>query len=172
MNPCGLTMSEDSKKRHELKKQIASKTQTADIKIVEKVAGLLNSPREWDIVKRVERATTFPTDRAVESRRFVICFDYFNWNACYFEQFNPAKGKKLLEVLEMVAKCEINKFPELKLGRDSVTNTAPYKSLFAKVSPEVTKIDETEFCGGRIFFFVTEPFFNLVSVETKHRNID
>ena len=165
-------MSEDSKKRLELKKQIASRAQTADIKVVEKVAGLLNSPKKWDIVERVERATTFPTEKAIESRRLIICFDYFNWNACHFDQFNPAKGRKLLEILEQVAKCEVNKFPDLKLSRDSVTNTAPYLSLFAKVSPEVTKIDETEFCGGRLFFFVTEPFFNLVSVETKHRNID
>lgn len=165
-------MSEDSKKRHHLKKQIVSRVPTTDIKIVEKVAGLLNSPREWDIVKRVERATTFPSEKAAEARRFIICFDYFNWNACHFDQFNPAKGRKLLEILEQVAKCEINNLPNLKLSRDSVTNTAPYISLFAKVSPEVTKIDETEFCEGRLFFFVTEPFFNLVSVETKHRNID
>ena len=165
-------MSDDSKKRHEFKKQIVSRAQTLDIKIVEKVASFLKTPSRWDIVERVERATTFPTDREIEGHRFIICFDYFNWRACRLEQFNPAKGKKLLEILEQVAKCEISKFPALRLSRDSVTNIPPYESLFASVSPEVTRIDETEFCEGRLFFFVTEPYFNLVSVETKHRNID
>ena len=51
-------------------------------------------------------------------------------------------------------------------------NVPPYESLFTKVSPEVTKMEETEFCEGRLFFFITEPYFNIVSVETKHRNID
>lgn len=172
MNLCSPTMSNDSQKRQELKRQIANRAQIADIKIVEKVASVLNSPKKWEIVERIERATTFPNDKAVESRRFIICFDYFNWKTCQLEQFNPAKGRKLLEILEQVAKCEINKFPTLKLTRDSVTNVSPYQSLFAKVSPEVTRIDETEFCEGRLFFFITEPHFNLVSVETKHRNID
>ena len=162
-------MSEDSKRRNELKKQIASRAQTADIKVVEKIAGFLHAPKKWDIV---ERATTFPTNKEIESHRFVICFDYFNWNACHLDQFNTAKGKKLLEILEQVAKCEVNKFPTLRLSRDSVTRVPPYESLFAKVSPEVSRIEETEFCEGRLFFFLTEPHFNLVSVETKHRNID
>lgn len=162
-------MADDSqKKRQELKRQIANKAQIVDIKIVEKIAGVLNSPKKWDIIERV---TTLPLG-VEENQRFIICFDYFNWDSCHFDQFNPAKGKKLLEILEQVAKCEINRFPQLKLSRDSVGRVAPYESLFSKVSPEVTRIDETEFGDGRLFFFVTEPCFNIVSVETKHRNID
>lgn len=162
-------MSGDSKKRDELKRQIVNKAQTADINIVEKIAGYLNAPKKFDIV---ERATTFPSDSNLEVQKFIISFDYFNWDACQFEQFNPAKGRKLLEILEQVAKCEINKLPELRLSRDSVQRVAPYLSLFTTVSPEVSRIEETEFCDGRVFYFVTEPYFNIISVETKHRNID
>jgi len=162
-------MSNDQKKRQELKKQITSKAQTANIDLVEKVAGLLNTPKKYEIV---ERASTFPNNKEIETRRFILSFDYLNWNACKFDQFNPAKGQKLLEIFEQVTTCEINRFPELKLSRDSVSNVSPYESLFSKVSPEVTKMEETEFCEGRLFFFITEPYFNVVSVETKHRNID
>lgn len=162
-------MSDDQKKRHELKKQIASKAQIASIDLVEKVAGLLNSPKKWDII---ERASTFPGDKGFETQRFILSFDYLNLNACEFEQFDPAKGKKLIQILEQVATCEINKFPTLRLSRGTVKNIAPYESLFSRVSPEVTSIEETEFCDGRLFFFITEPFFHIVSVESKHRNID
>ena len=185
MNQLSPTMSNDSKKRHQLNRQIAdrlkdvrdkkltksivSRAQSVDIGVVEKVAAVLHSPKKWDII---EKATTFPVGKNPETQKFVICFDYFNWRTCNLEQFNPAKGKKLLEILEQVATCTINRFPELRLIRDSISRTPVYESLFATVSPEVTKINETELCEGRLFFFITEPRFNIVSVETKHRNID
>jgi len=162
-------MSNDSKKRNQLKQQLANRAQIANIEAVEKAANYLQYPKKYELI---ERATTFPVGKDPETQRFIICFDYFNWKTCNFEQFNQAKGKKLLEILEQVAKCTINKFPELKLVRDSVSRTPEYESLFSTVSPEVSKINETELCEGRFFFFVTEPRFNVVSVETKHRNID
>lgn len=159
-------MSEDSKKRQELKRQLENKAQTANIKSVEKALNFLASPKKFDIIEHI----TIPTSNSGrENQRFIICFDYFNWKTSDFEQFNPAKGKKLLEILEQVAKCEINKFPELKLSRDSVEKVSPYESLFTTVTPEVKRIEETEFCDGRFFFIVTEPYFHVISVETKHR---
>jgi hypothetical protein len=163
-------MGEDSqKKRQELKRQISNKVQIApDLAHVEKALAYLTSPKKWSLVEGVTR---FPTNN-VESRRLIISFDYFNWKACELEQFNPSKGKKLLEILEMVSKCEISKFPELKLARDSVTRVGEYESLFNTVTPEVKRIEETEFCEGRFFYIITEPYFNVISVETKHRNTD
>jgi hypothetical protein len=45
-------------------------------------------------------------------------------------------------------------------------------SLFNGLSKEVDELKETEFCDGRFFFFITEQYFHIVSIETKHRNID
>jgi hypothetical protein len=165
-------MNSDSKRRQCLKKQILSKVQVGDIGAVEKAANFLNSPKKWDLIKKIEMATNYPTNKNPEDQKFILCFDYFNKNTCCFEQFDQAKGKKLLEIFEQITKCEVNRFPELRLIRDSVGRTPDYNSLFATVSPEVDKIHETELCEGRLFFFITEPRFNIVSVETKHRNID
>lgn len=167
MSPSNLIMNNDSKKRQNLKKQIENRAQIAKIEHVEKVLKYLSSPKNFDLI---EHTTTLSSDKESEDRKFIISFNYFNWRACNFEQFNPAKGKKLIEILEQVSKCSINKFPELKLIRDSIGNVAPYESLFQTLTPEVSKINETEFCEGRLFFFITEPYFNIISVETKHRN--
>lgn len=161
-------MSGDSKKRQELKKQIVSRTQNADIKIVEKVASLLNSPKKWDIVERV--ATI---QNNIEEEKFQISFEYLNWNECIFEQFDKVKGKKFLEFLDKISKCKVGKLPELRIIRDSVGRVHPYDSLFRNLTDEVNELKESDLGDeGRIFFFITEPYFHIVSVETKHRNID
>lgn len=160
-------MNEDSKKRQHLKKQIASKAQIAPLEFVEKVANVLNSPKKWSIVERV---ATIPN--GVETQKFIISFDYLDWDECVFEQFDKSKGKKLLEILDRVSKCEIARLPELKIIRDSVRRISPYDSLFKNLEDDVNELKETELCDGRIFFFITEPKFHIVSIETKHRNID
>lgn len=160
-------MNEDSKKRQHLKKQIASKAQTAPLEFVEKVANVLNSPKKWSIVERV---ATIP--KGIETQKFIISFDYLDWDECVFEQFDRSKGKKLLEILDRVSKCEIARLPELKIIRDSVRRISPYDSLFKNLEDDVNELKETELCDGRIFFFITEPKFHIVSIETKHRNID
>lgn len=162
-------MSENSKERHKLLQDVNNKAKERDLDFIKKLADFASNPKSWQ--KKIEAQTYIPSDKEIETQRFIICFDYFNKNICEFEQFDPAKGKKLLEILEQVAKCEINKFPHLKLIRDSVTNTTPYKSLFSTVTPDVDKIHETELCDGRIFFFITGSRFHIVSIETKHRNL-
>lgn len=162
-------MNNDSKKRQVLKAQIANRVQIANIESVEKALKFLTAPKKFNLI---ELATTIPTNREIEAQKFIICFDCFNWGASQFDQFNPSKGKKLLAILEQVAKCYINRFSELKLGRDSVNRVQPFESLFSTVSPEVNKLEETEFCEGRLYYFITEPRFNLVAVDTKHRNVD
>src|SRR3989344_1030689 len=159
-------MGEDSKKRQELKRQIVNKAQSAPIELVENIASVLNFPKRWQLVERV---ATIPT--GLEAQKFIISFDYLNSDECLFDQFDPTKGRKLIQILERVAKCEIAKFPELNLVRDSVGRIPPYESLFSKLTKEVDQLQETELCGGRIFFFITEPFFHIVSIETKHRDI-
>jgi len=166
MSPWQRIMGKDSNKRQELKKQIGNIAQSADINLVERATNALRYPKKWEIVERV---ATMPN--GIEGNRFVICFDYLNRNECLFEQFDKAKGKKLIEILEQVAKCEISKFSELKLIRDTVHRNGVYRSLFSQLSPEVDELKEADLCDGRIFFFITEPRFNIVSIETKHRDI-
>ncbi len=166
MNLLCPTMNSESKKRNQLKKDIVGKVQTAKIETIEKIAKILKSPNEWKIVEKI---TTLPAGKNIETQKFILCFEYLNWNQCHFTQFDQAKGKKLVEILEKVTKCEINKFPELKLVRDSVKRMVPYDSLFINLTPDVTELKETELCGGRVFFYITEPKFNIVSIETKHR---
>jgi hypothetical protein len=161
-------MNSESAKRQHLKREIAKRIESIDITTLEKVANVFARPKKWKVI---EESTVFPSDKEVETRKFVICFDYFNWNTCHLDQFNPTRARKLLQILESVSKCEVSKFPALKLVRDTITKTPPYESLFANLTPDVTKICETEFCDGRIFFFVTEPYFNIVSIETIHRNL-
>ena len=86
-------MNEDSKKRNHLKKQIASKAQTAPLESVEKVASFFNSPKKWSIVERV---ATIP--EGIETQKFIISFDYLDWGECVFKQFDKSKGKKFLEI--------------------------------------------------------------------------
>lgn len=162
-------MNEDSKRRNQLKKDIYNRAQIIDIKALEKIAEAIKHPKNWDIVERV---SILESDKNIETQKFILCFDYLNWNECVFTHFDPPKGKKLIEILKSISSCEINKFPELRLIRDSVGRVEPYDSLFSKLSRDVTELKETEFCDGRMFFYIIEPYFHIVSVETNHRNID
>ncbi|KKS85307.1 MAG: hypothetical protein UV60_C0009G0028, partial [Parcubacteria group bacterium GW2011_GWA2_43_11] len=105
-------MSSDSKKRSELKKQLASRAQTASIDTVEAAISLLKTPKNWQTVDAI---TALPEN--IETQNFILCFDDLNMNVCVWDQFNPAKGKKLVDVLKKISSCPINKFGELKLER-------------------------------------------------------
>ena len=158
-------MGGDSKKRQELKKQIEKRILGGvDITAVEKVASFLYSPKKWQLIESIAIPLTD------EAQKLIICFDNLNWNECLFDQFDSTKGRRLIDILSKVAKCEINKFPELKLARDSVEAKGEYKSLFTHLSKDVQRLEEVELGDGRIFYFITPPYFNVVSIETKHRN--
>lgn len=159
-------MGKDSKRRHIAEKQIKAKLPVLPIDTLEKLARISNN---WIFPDSV---TNMPTNTDTESKRFHLCFDYFNWNTCVLTQFDDTKARTLLKIFEGVTKCELKRFPELKLVRDSVSNTPTYESLFsgAGVSPDVD-MRETELPGnGRMFFFLVEHHFNIVSIETKHRD--
>lgn len=162
-------MSEDSKRRQQLKKDFGNRAQVIDIKVLEKLTEVVKHPKNWDIV---ERTSVMQSNDNIETQKFIICFDDLNWNECVFTQFDQSKGKKLVEILKNVSSCEINKFPALRLIRDSVGRVSPYDSLFLNLSKDVTELKEADFCEGRMFFYIIEPYFNIVSIETNHRNID
>lgn len=159
-------MSEDSKKRQELSRQINTKLHTADISNIEKVATFLVAPKKWALV------STMPLTTETEENKMCLSFDYLNDKECLFDQFDSTKGRKIIDIFKQVTSCPVNKFPSLKLSRDSVGRIEPYTSLFSQLSDDVERLMETELGDGRIFFFIIDPFFHVVSIETKHRNID
>lgn len=159
-------MNEFSKRRHQAIKTIKSKLPVLPIESVEKLAKV---PNDW---KFPEQVANIPTSTEEEAQRLLLCFDYLNWKTCLFTQFDDTKAKALIAMFEKVSKCEVSKFPELRLVRDSITSTPNYKSLFDGLSPDVD-MKEADLPGnGRVFFFLESIKFNVVSVETKHRNID
>jgi hypothetical protein len=158
-------MNSDSKKRHELEKQITARIKGgADIGAIEKVATYLSAPKKWALV---ETTTSLPSD--FDSQKLILSFVFLNKGQCVYKHFDQAKGRKLVDILEQVANCELTKFPELKLARDSVERKDPYNSLFSHLSNDVQSLQETELGDGRVFFFITEPYFHIVSIETCHR---
>lgn len=159
-------MNEFSKRRNQAIKIVKSKLPVLPIESVERLAKVSN---DW---KFPEQVANMPTNTEEEAQKLLLCFDYLNWKTCLFTQFDDTKARALMAIFEKVSKCEVNKFPELRLVRDSIKPTSPYESLFVGLSPDVD-MKETDLPGdSRIFFFLENVRFNIVSIETKHRNID
>jgi hypothetical protein len=163
-------MGEDTKKlRQELSRQINARLPSVEIKVLHEVVNFFKSPKKFSI----EKVATFSGTKNIETQKFIISFEHLNLKECEFEQFDSTKGKKVFQIFETVSRCEVKDFPAMKLIRDSIDKSSGvYFSLFSKLTDDVTKLHETECCGGRIFFFIIEPYFYIVSIETKHRNID
>lgn len=159
-------MSEDSKKRQELLKQIANRGQQANISLVERVKEFLFAPSKWDIV---ERTTSLPGDTDVEAQKFILNFDYLKLDICVFG-FDSTKARALIRLFQRITVCQVNALISSGIVRDNISNTPPYESLFGGLSPEV-EMKETELPdGGRVFFFITGNKFKIVSIETQHRD--
>ena len=163
-------MSADSKKREELLKQITQKVKGGmNMTLLERITSFINKPKDFDLI---ERAATLPSDKVPEAENFILCFKYLNWNECVFDQFDPTKGRAFVRLLKNISDCEVKDAVSSGIIRDNVDNTAPYTSLFTNLSPD-TEMKESELPdGARIFFFIVGKKFNIVSVETRHRNID
>ena len=160
-------MSSGSQKQRQLAiKKVQGRLHALPIETLEKLAKV---PNDWAIP---EKATTLPEGASQENGgKFILCFDYLNWDVCVFDHFDSTKGRALVRKLQMVAQCESSALPGLHLVRDNISNNPPYTSLFNGLSPDV-EMKETELPdSGRIFFFITGCKFNIVSIETNHRNI-
>ncbi len=159
-------MSEDSKRRQELLKQIANRGQQAHISYLERVKEFLFAPKKWEIV---ERTTSLLGDADPDAQRFILCFDYLKFDICVFD-FDAAKARALIRLFHRISTCQANTLVSPGIVRGNVINVPPYASLFNGLSPEV-EMKETELPeGGRVFFFVTGIKFNIVSIESRHRD--
>lgn len=91
-------------------------------------------------------------------------------NECKLDPCTSPKAEALVKKFKIITDCEIRN--KQSIIRDSVERVGEYESLFNKLTPDVQKLHEVEFASeGRIFFFHTEEKFNVVSIETIHRNI-
>ena len=160
-------MSNGSQKQRQLAiKKVQGRLHALPIETLEKLAKV---PNDWAIP---EGATTLPENNAQDNDgKFILCFDYLNWDICVFDHFDSTKGRALVKKFQVIAQCEPSALLGLNLVRDNISNNPPYTSLFLDLSPDVA-MKETELPdGGRIFFFITGCKFNIVSIETKHRDI-
>lgn len=117
-----------------------------------------------------QTVANIPNEQDEEIKRFLLCFDYLAEAECKLESFNTGNARGLMTAFKKITDCEVRRKKDLI--RDKINNIKPYDSLFRKLSPEVD-LYEIGFSGdGRIFFFHIEEKFNIVSIETIHRNID
>lgn len=106
-------------------------------------------------------------------KKFVLKFDELNGNCCNFSQIDQAKARGIIEKFKQITQATPNSLGQTRLIRDSVNNTGQYQSLFTNLSPDVNKLQEIEISGGgRIFSYMRENYFYIVSIETHHRDID
>lgn len=147
-------------------KTVKAKLHALPIETLEKLAKV---PNDWQIP---EGATTVLSTGEKSSRKCVLCFDYLKWNVCVFEHFDSTKARALVRLFQDIKTCEAHDLPASHLIRDNVSNSPTYRTLFNGLSPDI-QMKETELPGaGRVFFFITEEIkFNIVSIESIHRNL-
>lgn len=170
-------MSADSKKRQEAFEQVQRllikrvKEGALDESAIQNISSYAASPKKYKLQHMEELAVP---RLQVETKRLVLCFDYLNERTCIYDQFDSTKSRALINLFAKVTSCEVSAFPSSGIVRDTIRNTSPYTSLFGgKLTPDVTTLQETELPdGGRVFFFITENKFNIVSIESRHRNLN
>ena len=104
-------------------------------------------------------------------KEFVLRFTYLKENICCYEQIDETKTKALFRKLKQITELTSKTLPASNLIRDSILNKPPYTSLFTGLPPDAD-VKETELPNaGRIFFWLLQEKFFVISIETKHRDI-
>lgn len=113
-----------------------------------------------------------------EDRKLALRFDYFIEDECVLDVFNKTAINALLFIFKRITSLTTRELPLSGLIRGNLNAAGErykaYSSLFSKVfsrASEDVVIKEIEFLGdGRIFCFLDEERFQIVSIETKHRD--
>lgn len=160
-------MNKSSKKRKkEAIKKVKAKLNHFPIETLEKIARLSTK-------SQLLPPSIALSPQIKEPQKFILRFDYLNPKECNFTQMDSVKGKALVEKFKYITSLQLNKFANSGIERDTITNRGGYKSLFKELPPDVEELKETELPGGgRVFYFIINENFCIVSIETKHRNID
>jgi len=113
----------------------------------------------------------------LQDKNLVVRFDYYNESICVFDPINSSKAVSVFRKLQKFTSLTLNKLPNSGLIRCKMNRKKKqyksYNSLFASIPEEIENIYETEFSGeGRIFWFKIKNNIQIISIETKHRNIN
>jgi len=104
-----------------------------------------------------------------------IRFDCYCEDECVFDNFSEAHVRSLVSKFKRITDCTINNLVVSGIIRDSIgrgSQHQAYTSLYRRVPPDAS-IDESELPGdGRFFFFRVQDIVQVVSIETKHRNLN
>lgn len=167
-------MSKDSKRRRQAIKRLLSKLYHIKPKGIEALISyadkIVRLPNGSPLPPEVTNIKSEMEDKAKE---FGLRFDYLDWDNCVLKQFNEAKARALLEKFKYITSIQPNELPRSRIIRDNIPNKGEYKSLYRKLPSPDIDLKEIKFAGeGRIFCFIFEGNFYIVSIETEHRNID
>jgi len=132
----------------------------------------------------IDKITRLPSDSLIpdsvssapetddETKNFVLCFDYLDWDECDFETINKASSKAIIELFKNATSTAWNKIADLKI-RDTIRRgeNKELERVFSSLPPDVDKIHEfTVSDGGRIFAFIVIETFYIVAIKTRHIN--
>lgn len=158
-------MGKDSKRRNRAAKKLKAKLHSFPVETVEHLAEL-----PTDHVFSSEVATSRTHNDAPQC--FILKFDYLKEKTCEFGQLDGTKMNKILSIFKRVTNLTPQNLPSSGIIRDKIERNKPYLDLFTNLSPDVDLLEASLPAGGRMFFFYTDIEFQIISIETKHRNID
>lgn len=155
------------KQKHKALKKAKAKLEHLSEETLKNLAAV---PNDWQIPVTVANVANEETTGELST--FIVSFDHLEIDECVFNQFDSVKTGALVRLLKRVNDCEVNRLGAERIVRDNISCTGAYVSLFNNLSPDI-EMKETELPGnGRVFFFITRNRFNIVSIESIHRNID
>lgn len=110
-----------------------------------------------------------------QDQKIIIRFDFFCEKECEFNNFDETYIRVLINKFKRITDCTVNNLPIIGIIRDTLdpgNQHKAYSSLFLLVPPDAS-IHESELPqAGRFFFFRAQDVVQIVSIETKHRNLN
>src|SRR3989344_8240653 len=94
------------KRRNDLQKKVKAKLPHLNVEAWEYISEFKD---DWI----PEQLTNLPTTDDQETKRFLICFDYFKETECKLEDFNPTHARAFLRKLKLITDCEVRRKAEI-----------------------------------------------------------
>lgn len=110
-----------------------------------------------------------------QDQKLALRFDFFCEKECEFNNFDETFIRALIGKFKRITDCTASNLPNVGIIRDTLdrgNQCKSYSSLFLLVPPDAS-IHESELpLAGRFFFFRVQEIIQIVSIETKHRNLN
>ena len=110
-----------------------------------------------------------------ENKEVVFSFSPYNQNQCEIHTLQKPDAKKLTKELKNISKTLLRHFKNQGSGGSNIAckpihNSGSYTVLFESLPPDIDEILEIDYSGsGRIFGFLIDNIFNIVTIGKKHR---